>query len=92
MVYDLNWIKIRNMENWIYMNPRLAKLLKVPHPRHEVQKLLSDPTKVINRILRAGVDHGVIIYDRTFTRYAIYQLTPLGKVLLEEYENAPNVE
>ena len=88
MLADLNWIALRNMENWIYMNPRLAKLLKVPHPRSEIQRILNTTPKETNRILRAGVDHGVIFYDRVYSRHAIYQLTTIGKVLLEEYENA----
>lgn len=89
---DLNWINLRNMENWIYMNPRLAKFLKSPRQRHKIQTFLSDSTRVINRILKSGVYLGVIFYDREFTRYATFQLTTIGKVLMEEYENAEPIK
>ena len=92
MLTDLNWIVLRNMENWIYMNPILAKLLKVPHPRSLIQRILNSTLKETNRILRVGVDHGVILYDGEYTRHTIYQLTTIGKVLLEEYENAESIE
>lgn len=92
MSVDLDWIALRNMENWIYMNPKLAKFLKTPRQRHKIQTFLNDTTKVINRILRTGVYHGVIMYDREFTRYATFQLTTIGKVLLEEYENAEPIK
>ena len=85
---DFDWITLRNMENWIYMNPRLAKFLKAPRQRHKIQTFLTNPTKEVNRILKSGVYHGVIFYNREFTRYAIFQLSTVGKILLEEYENA----